>query len=120
MVTVKWRGRPSFVGSSDRELWVFAMQTGKPAKPRDSYFVSLVAAAGRIVTPSAPYSVVAIVSIFLVSGRVSAYSGRKAERSRAFIASTTACARSVPPAPPRSQTPDIRPGTRLGLQAAST
>src|SRR5947207_11627179 len=116
MVTVKWRGRPSFVASSDRELWVFAMQSGRPAKPRDAYFVSLVAAAGRNVTPSAPYSVVAIVSTFLVSGRLSAYSGRNAERSPAFIASTTACASSVPPAPPRSQTRETRAGTRIVLQ----
>src|SRR5437763_3719183 len=102
MVTVKWRGRPSFVASSDRELWVFAMQTGKPAKPRDSYLVSLVAAAGRIVTPSAPYSGVAIVSIFLVSGWVSAYRGRDAARSPACIDWTTACASHVPPTPARS------------------
>lgn len=31
-------GRPSFVGSSDREYWVLATQIGRPAKPKLNFF----------------------------------------------------------------------------------
>ena len=53
-VMVKWVGRPSFFGSSEREYWVLAMQTGSPAAPRDS--ISLIAFLAPAVysTPSAP------------------------------------------------------------------
>ena len=54
IVTVKPLGAPSFVGSSEKDYCVFAIQTGSLSKPRAVSAAICFFAAGRTVIPSPP------------------------------------------------------------------
>ena len=55
-VTLNPSGAPSFAGSSEKEYWVFAMQTGSLPKPRDSSSAICFSACGEDDAVAAVYA----------------------------------------------------------------
>mmetsp|Transcript_15187 Transcript_15187/g.37831 ORF Transcript_15187/g.37831 Transcript_15187/m.37831 type:complete len:484 (-) Transcript_15187:508-1959(-) len=102
MGRVKPEGAPLALGSWLNEYCVLAMQMGRLWKPMRVYFSIWASACSVYSTPAAWYISLAIISILALMGRLTSYRNLNAGGTAGeWHASTTACARSAAPAPPR-------------------